>query len=69
MAWDASVVTVPAFRVDLFVTIELAFGGGIQWSLTTVYGPTDDALKIHFLDELRNVRVACAGPWAVAGDF
>lgn len=63
-------VSVPAFRVDLFsVTIELAFEGGLQWMLTTVYGPTDDQLKVHFLDELRNVRAACLGPWAVAGDF
>lgn len=70
VAWDSMVVTVPAFRVDLFsVTIELAFEGGLQWTLTTVYGPTDDQLKVHFLDELRNVRAACLGPWAVAGDF
>lgn len=37
--------------------------------MTTVYGPTDDLLKTHFLDELRNMRAACQGPWAVMGDF
>ena len=24
---------------------------------------------MHFLDELRTIRAACVGPWAVAGDF
>lgn len=70
VAWDSSVVSVPAFRVDFFsVTIEMVFVGGLQWTLTTVYGPMDDQLKTNFLDEPRNIRAACLGPWAVAGDF
>lgn len=70
MAWDSSVVSVPAFRIDTFsVTAELSFADGSQWSLTTVYGPTDDTLKPLFLDELRAVRAVCTGMWFVAGDF
>jgi hypothetical protein len=34
-----------------------------------VYGPQGDDEKILFLQELRDVRTACAGPWLVAGDF
>ncbi|XP_073355392.1 uncharacterized protein [Aegilops tauschii subsp. strangulata] len=41
----------------------------LLWTLTTVYWPTDGALKIQFLDELRVIRAACARPWVVAGDF
>lgn len=58
------------FRIDTSsVTTELCFGEGQQWTLTSVYGPTDDALKPQFLDELCSIHNACAGPWSVAGDF
>ncbi|XP_073368025.1 uncharacterized protein [Aegilops tauschii subsp. strangulata] len=70
VAWDSTVAMVPAFRIDQFyVMVEMVFGEGNQWTLTAVYGPTDDTLKPLFLDELRAIRAACAGPWAVAGDF
>ncbi|KAK1651099.1 hypothetical protein QYE76_068904 [Lolium multiflorum] len=38
---------------------------GEIWWLTTVYGPTTDALKPMFLDELCLLRAALQGPWAV----
>ena len=35
VAWDSSVLMVPAFRIDQFsVMIEMAFGSGNQWTLT-----------------------------------
>lgn len=37
--------------------------------LTSVYGPQGGDDKVAFLDELREVRVACHGPRAVVGDF
>lgn len=37
--------------------------------LTGVYGPQLDAHKLQFMEELRVVRTACTGPWAIAGDF
>ena len=39
------------------------------WWLTGVYGPHRDDEKLAFLDELREVRSYCHGPWMLAGDF
>jgi hypothetical protein len=52
--------------VDTFsvsVHIEMEDGG-----ITTVYGPTVEALKPAFL-ELRSLRLALVGPWSFARDF
>lgn len=40
-----------------------------QWWLTNVYGPTLRFEKNDFLQELRDIRAACPGPWLVCGDF
>ena len=34
-----------------------------------MYGPQGNDDKIQFLQELRDIRAACPGPWVVAGDF
>jgi hypothetical protein len=34
-----------------------------------VYGPQGHDKKIAFLNELREIRAACAGPWLFGGDF
>lgn len=34
-----------------------------------VYGPQAQGEKLRFLQELRDIRSACSGPWAVVGDF
>jgi hypothetical protein len=34
-----------------------------------VYGPQDNQEKIQFLQELRDIRSQCIGPWLVARDF
>lgn len=39
------------------------------WWLTCVYGPQGDYNKILFLQEIRNLRACCQGPWLVVGDF
>ena len=39
------------------------------WWFTGVYGPHRDDEKVAFLDELREVRSNCHGPWMLAGDF
>jgi hypothetical protein len=41
----------------------------MDWWLTCVYGPQGNDEKIAFLQELREVRNVCLGPWMVAGDF
>jgi hypothetical protein len=43
--------------------------GGAPWTITTVYGPNDDAEKILFLQELVRLRSAIVGPWLLIGDF
>ncbi|WVZ96924.1 hypothetical protein U9M48_042504, partial [Paspalum notatum var. saurae] len=43
--------------------------GGGNWWFTCVYGPQDDDSKALFLQELRDVRNLCAGPWLIVGDF
>jgi hypothetical protein len=34
-----------------------------------VYGPQGTEEKINFLQELRDVRAGCLGPWLLARDF
>ena len=43
--------------------------GDKTWWITCVYGPQTDQEKLLFLDELREVRAACPGPWLICGDF
>lgn len=38
-------------------------------SLSSVYGPQDDADKVLFLEELEAIRDTCSGPWAICGVF
>ncbi|XP_071677148.1 uncharacterized protein [Lolium perenne] len=68
VAWRSEDVRVLASRVDRFsVSIHIVKGDGAAWWLTTVYGPTCDSLKDEFLNELRMLRAAIVGPWAVTG--
>jgi hypothetical protein len=73
IAWCSDDVMVLASRTDQFsMYIQLHRAGGTvdrAWWLTAVYGPTMEDRKAAFLDELRAVRAATLGPWAVAGDF
>jgi exonuclease III len=70
MAWKSDEVSVLSSRTDRFsASILLSPHGCDPWWLTAVYGPTAEDLKPAFLDELRGLRVALPGPWAVAGDF
>jgi hypothetical protein len=56
--------------VDGFsVSVQVSMDGCAPWWLSAVYGPTADGLKPTFLDELRSLRLALAGLWAIAGDF
>jgi exonuclease III len=41
----------------------------VEWWLTCVYGPQLNQDKIAFLQELRDIRASCSGPWLVLGDF
>jgi exonuclease III len=42
---------------------------GHAWSLTSVYGPSDDTRKREFLKELVAIHAQISGAWMVIGDF
>jgi hypothetical protein len=70
VAWVSEEVRVSQNRVDNFsVSVELSVRGGAAWWISAVYGPTCASLQPAFLDELRDLRQALQGPWAVTGDF
>jgi exonuclease III len=70
VAWQDCRVQVLSSQINSFsVTIELCFPGGEPWALSTVYGPTQDNLKVQFLKEIRATRLAFQGTWAIARDF
>jgi hypothetical protein len=53
VTWQSPDVQVLGTHVDHFsVSILLSIRDGSSWWLTTVYGPTLEALKPAFLDEL-----------------
>jgi exonuclease III len=51
------------------ISVQFCSAEGQHWRLTCVYGPQGNEAKIQFLQELRDVRQACSGPWLLAGDF
>ncbi|KAG2646650.1 hypothetical protein PVAP13_2KG226805 [Panicum virgatum] len=70
LAWRQGLGPASASRVDDHsVSVQFSPNGLQPWRLTCVYGPQGDERKILFLQELRNVRSVCHGPWAVLGDF
>ncbi|KAJ1279149.1 hypothetical protein BS78_04G132900 [Paspalum vaginatum] len=70
VAWKSSVVQALASRIDTFsVSVQFIEEEGRNWWFTGVYGPQDDGDKLLFLQELRQVRALCHGPWIVSGDF
>lgn len=70
IAWKGGVCQAIATRVDVYsVSVLFSELDGRNWWFTGVYGPQEDEEKIQFLQELRDVRALCTGPWLVAGDF
>lgn len=70
LAWRGNVCQAIASRVDTFlVSMLFAEQEGRNWWFTGVYGPQEDNEKVLFLQELRDIRSLCSGPWLVAGDF
>lgn len=63
VARKSRVVQLDSAHVDLnSVTARVAPLGGTPWWLTCVYGPQDEADKIAFLAELREIRRTHGGP-------
>lgn len=40
-----------------------------SWMMTRVYGPQDDAAKLMFIAEMRNLKLLCPPEWVILGDF
>jgi len=70
IAWKSNICQILASRVDNYsISVQFEEHEGRNWWFTGVYGPQDDVDKIAFLQELRDVRALCSGPWLIAGDF
>jgi exonuclease III len=70
VAWcDGSFVSATSVIKNNSVSVQLQSADGPLWWFTRVYGPHQDSLKSAFLQELRDIRNTCVGPWIVAGDF
>jgi len=70
IAWKSNTCQAIATRVDTFsVSVWFSEQEGRNWWFTGVYGPQEDEEKVLFLQELRNIRGLCNGPWLLAGDF
>jgi hypothetical protein len=60
---DGALSSASSIVHDFSVSIQLQEESGMQWWFTGVYGPHQDNLTQFFLQELRDVRGLCAGPW------
>jgi exonuclease III len=70
IAWRHQLGYQGVFRIDAHsASVQVCPAEGQPWWLTCVYGPQGSEAKIQFLQELREVRQACPGPWLIAGDF
>jgi hypothetical protein len=70
LAWQSRTVTItdPIFTTNI-LTARVKIVGTTHWWISVVYGPQEDADKVEFLHELRELRPTCPGPWRVCGDF
>lgn len=69
--WDSSVVSldnlvVRRFSVSATVTILRTC---TSFLITNIYGPSDDAEKTEFLDEMISIKPPSGVPWLILGDF
>lgn len=70
IAWKGCVCRALSTRIDTFsASVQFQLVDGASWWFTGVYGPQSDEGKVQFLSELRDIRRACNGPWAIGGDF
>lgn len=71
LAWDTSFFQMGLVDMsDFAITASVVRStGGPAWTLTSVYGPSDDAAKPLFLQDLARIRGLVSGPWLLMGDF
>jgi exonuclease III len=73
LLWDDSMVsisnaTISEFSLSADVSLSNASENG-DFKITSVYGPTDNALKDQFFAELIGLKPPRGGRWLVLGDF
>lgn len=67
VAWRRFLGTTGERRIDNHsVSVQFLSAAGQSWWLTCVYGPQRNDQKIQFLQELREIRATCAGPWGIS---
>lgn len=70
LAWDPLVVTLSnPHPTENTLSALIQPLGAAAWWLTGVYGPTLDAARLDFLEEMVDVRELHVGPWMLVGDF
>ena len=70
IAWRQHLGVTGANRTDIHsVSVQFCSEEGHPWWLTCVYGPQSNEANIQFLQEPRQIRAACQGPWMISGDF
>jgi hypothetical protein len=70
VAWRDDLFSTESHRVHHHsVSVKFASDGDHAWWFSGIYGPHSDGDKPAFLEELREVRSHCSGPWMLAGDF
>jgi exonuclease III len=70
LAWRSRIGAILASRIHSFSTsVQFSSPSGVHWWLTCVYGPQGNDAKIAFMQEIRDIRAQCAGPWLIGGDF
>jgi len=70
IAWRDGSFVVSQHRVHRHsVSVLFSNNDDPAWWFTGVYGPHRDDEKLGFIEELREVRANCPGPWILAGYF
>lgn len=70
VAWKRQVLTSDQHRVHRHsVSIRFSMEDEPEWWFSRVYRPHQDSGKVGFLNEIREVRNLCMGPWVIGGDF
>jgi exonuclease III len=72
LAWKSREVSItdPLFTTHAITTkVSTASRTSHPWWITVVYGPQEDVEKIAFIQELRDIRADCDGPWMLRDDF
>jgi hypothetical protein len=70
LAWKSRIVSItdPMFTTNA-ITAKVSMGSNTPCWITVVYGPQENGDNINFLQELRDIRADCQGPWMLCGDF